>query len=258
MIPTRETQGERSAVRSTTGSRRPSGWVAGAALVGLLLVAAACGSSGASSPTSTSATKASTPAPSTAVTVGTSQRGSLGTVLVDQSGRTLYRYSPDGTGKTTCTGACAVAWPPLIVPKGTVHVTGTGGVSASKLSTITRPGGALQVTFEGMPLYLFSGDTTPTATKGQGVDGTWFVVSPSASPAAAAPAAAPAATAPPATEPPATAPPATAPPATSPPATSPPATSPPATAPPVTSPPATSPPATSPPATQPSGGGYGY
>ena len=60
-----------------------------------------------------------------------------------------------------------------------------GGVTATALGTVTRPGGALQVTFEGMPLYRFFGDTKSGDTKGQGVDGTWFVVSPTATPAAA-------------------------------------------------------------------------
>ena len=227
------TRSSQSAPRSTRGS----GWLVGAALGVLLLVATACGSSGASSPTSTKAASRSTTGKSVVASVGTSQRGPLGTILNDDSGMTLYRHSPDGTGQTTCTGGCAVTWPPFIVPAGTPRVAGTAGVSASELGTVTRSGGTVQVTFKGMPLYRFTGDTKPGDTKGQGLDGTWFVVSTSASPMAPSSMATSA--------------------ATSPPASSPPATSPPATSPPVTSPPATSPPATSPPSTQP-GGGYGY
>ena len=258
MLPTAEPNVERAPGRPKHSSR----WLAGAALGGLLLTAAACGSSGASSPTSTKAGSGSAAAKPIAVVVKTSPRGSLGSILVDQSGRTLYRYSRDGIGTTSCTGGCAVTWPPLLVANGTVRATGAGGISASELGTIVRPGGAVQVTFKGMPLYRFSGDTTPTDTNGQGVDGSWFVVSPSAStatpPSTDAPATtAPPATAPPSTSPPVTAAPATSTPATAPPATAPPVTSPPATAPPATAPPVTSPPATSPPATQPSGG-YGY
>jgi predicted lipoprotein with Yx(FWY)xxD motif len=95
-------------------------------------------------------------------------------------GPVLYRYAPDGTGKTTCTGACATAWPPLTVPTASTHLTGKGGVPSSALGTITRPGGVLQVTFKGMPLYRFAGDTKAGETMGQGVEGTWFVVSPTA------------------------------------------------------------------------------
>ncbi len=252
--------------RSGVGRARGSRLLVGAALGAVLVVAAACSSSGASPPPTTKVAPGVTSSKAAAVSVSTVRHGSMGTILVDQAGRTLYRYSPDGTGKTTCTGACATVWPPLTVPAGTAHVAGKAGVSAADLGTITRPGGALQVTFKGMPLYRFSGDSKPGDVNGQGVDGTWFVVSPSASPAPSFPSPqsdvhTPAATATPMTSPPATSPPVTSPPATSPPATSPPATSPPATSPPVTSPPVTSPPVTQPPVTTPvtaPSGGYGY
>jgi predicted lipoprotein with Yx(FWY)xxD motif len=164
------------------GSTR-SRWLVGGALSVVLVVAAACGSSAPS--TATTATAGTKPA---AVVVTTATSGALGRILVDPSGKTLYRYSPDGTGKSTCTGACAAAWPPLMVPLGTTRVAGAGGVASSGLGTIIRPGGARQVTFEGMPLYRFAGDTSPGEAKGQGVGGTWFVVSPSraASPATTA------------------------------------------------------------------------
>jgi hypothetical protein len=148
----------------------------------------------------------------------------------------------------------------LTVPAGTMHVTGTAGVSSADLGTVALSGGALQVTFRGMPLYRFSGDAKPGDTNGQGTAGMWFVV-----PVAmvAPPPTAPSTTGVATTT--TTPPPSsqsnrvtTAPPATAPPMTAPPATSPPATAPPMTAPPATSPPATAPPVTQPSGGGYGY
>jgi predicted lipoprotein with Yx(FWY)xxD motif len=96
---------------------------------------------------------------------------------VNQSGLTLYRYTPDGKGKTTCTGTCAMDWPPLTLPAGTTTPTGSGGVSTTTLGTITRPGGARQVTFDGMPLYRFSGDSGPGQAHGQGVGGVWFVLS---------------------------------------------------------------------------------
>jgi predicted lipoprotein with Yx(FWY)xxD motif len=257
--------------RSTPGRR----WLVGGALVVIGLAAAACGSSAASSLTSSH----SSGAKATLVTVGSATNGHLGTILVDQSGRTLYRYTPDGVGKTTCTGTCATIWPPLTLPSGTTHVTATGGVTSSELGTIVRPGGTLQVTFAGMPLYLYSGDNGPGQVNGQGVAGTWFVVSPTAKAATTkaattkaaapttstaptsatpttAPSSMPAVTAP-ATAHAATSPPATAPPVTATPATAPPSTSPPATSPPATSPPATSPPTSSPSTTQ-GGGGYGY
>jgi predicted lipoprotein with Yx(FWY)xxD motif len=162
-------------------SRSKSPWLIGAALGGLALVAAACGSS-AATPTTTTHPLANPPATaptSGAVTVTSARVGSLGTILVSQSGLTLYRYTPDGKGKTTCTGTCAVDWPPLTLPAGTTTPTGSGGVSTTALGTITRPGGALQVTFDGMPLYRFSWDSGPGQAHGQGVGGIWFVLSPS-------------------------------------------------------------------------------
>jgi predicted lipoprotein with Yx(FWY)xxD motif len=195
MGSTRGTKGSTGTGRTTDG-RLLSGrrWLVGGALGGLVVVAAACSSS------SASPARTTTSAPATAVfTVSAVPNGSLGTILVDQSGRVLYRFAPDGTGETTCTGACATAWPPLTVPSASAHLTGKGGVSSTELGTITRPGGVLQVTFKGMPLYRFAGDTKAGEAKGQGVEGTWFVVSPTAAPPATTaptPAAQPATTVP--------------------------------------------------------------
>jgi len=178
------TETDRRPLRSAL--RRPrSRWLLGAVLGAVGLGAAACGASGAATATTA---KAAPPA----LTVSAVHSATLGTILVDQSGLTLYRYTPDGTGKTTCTGACATAWPPLVLPTAATHLTGKDGVTTSELGTITRPGGAKQVTFKGMPLYRFAGDTAAGQTKGQGVAGAWFVVSTSAAPAT--PAVAPTAT----------------------------------------------------------------
>ncbi len=251
-MPSPRTESDRRPLRSAL--RRPhSRWLIGAALGAVVVGAAACGSSGAAT---TATTKATPPA----LTVSTVHSASLGTILVNQSGLTLYRYTPDGTGKTTCTGACAKAWPPLVLPTAATHLAGKGGVTTSELGTITRPGGAKQVTFKGMPLYRFAGDSAAGQTKGQGVAGTWFVVSTSAAPAtpAAAPTATTAAPTAVTTAPPvATTVPAAAP-VTPTPAATPDTMAPtPATTPP-TSPPTTAAPAPAPtPTTQPAGG-YGY
>jgi len=160
--------------------------LAGSAATAVALLAAACGTS-TSSPTTTisSTTGSSRPSGTTAV-VAASSRGSLGVVLTDGvNGPTLYRYTPDGTGKPTCTGACATAWPPLTVPAGTTTVAAGAGVPAADLGSVTRPDGTLQVTFRGMPLYRYAGDSQPTQTNGQGVGGTWFVVNPTAPPGTA-------------------------------------------------------------------------
>jgi predicted lipoprotein with Yx(FWY)xxD motif len=244
------TESDRRPLRSAR-HRPHSRWLLGAVLGAVVLGAAACG---ASSAATTTTAKAASPA----LTVSTVHSDSLGTILVDQSGLTLYRYTPDGTGKTTCTGACATAWPPLVLPTAATHLTGKDGVTTSQLGTITRPGGAKQVTFKGMPLYRFAGDTAAGQTKGQGVAGAWFVVSTSAAPAT--PAVAPTTT----TAAPTTV--TTAPPvATTVPAATPAPAGPAATPPVMTPAPATTPdtmaapaPAAAPTSTQPSTGGAGF
>lgn len=96
----------------------------------------------------------------------------LGQVLTDESGRTLYVYTPDGTGPPTCTGSCANAWPPYYVPG---SARSGPGVSA-QLSTVNGPGGRRQVTVYGQPVYRFSGDTANGQTNGQSSGGIWFVL----------------------------------------------------------------------------------
>jgi predicted lipoprotein with Yx(FWY)xxD motif len=150
-------------------------WLAAGALGGLVLVAAACSSSATTS-TTTTRSKSSTAATSSTATVAWARVGSVGTVLVNSSGLTLYRYTPDGTGKSVCTGACASVWPPLTVAAGTTPVAGTG-VATGRLGTITRDDGTIQVTYRGMPLYTFTGDKSAGQANGQHVGNTWFVVS---------------------------------------------------------------------------------
>ena len=137
------------------------------------LVLAACGSSGSSS-TSTS-TASSTPRPASVVGTKTS---SLGTFLVDAKGRALYLWEADHGSKSTCSGACAQAWPPLTT---TATPKASGTAKASLLGTTTRSDGSREVTYAGHPLYYFAGDTTPGQTTGQGSDGfgaAWWVVAP--------------------------------------------------------------------------------
>ena len=137
------------------------------------LVLAACGSS--SSTSSTTSTATSSPRPASIVGTKTS---SLGTFLVDSKGRALYLWDADHSSKSTCSGACAQAWPPLTTT-GTPKA--SGAAKASLLSTTTRADGSREVTYAGHPLYSFAGDTTPGQTTGQGSDGfgsPWWVVSP--------------------------------------------------------------------------------
>lgn len=95
--------------------------------------------------------------------------------LVDQQGRTLYMYTADTQGEASaCTAECLTQWRPVIV-------TGTPqagqGINASLLGTIKREDGTLQATYNGWPLYTYTGDTSPGMKSGQGVGGSWYLVS---------------------------------------------------------------------------------
>jgi predicted lipoprotein with Yx(FWY)xxD motif len=155
-----------------TRNRSTSIGVLGAGgLAVLASVAAGCGGAG--------ATAASSAPPKTAsgqaATVGISNTG-IGQILVNSQGRTLYLFKADQGTKTACTGACAGAWPPLLV---TGKPTASSGVTASLLGTTTRPEGTTQLTYNGHPLYLFAQDQKAGETNGQGVSAfgaAWFAL----------------------------------------------------------------------------------
>jgi predicted lipoprotein with Yx(FWY)xxD motif len=109
-------------------------------------------------------------------TVKVAQSVDYGKLLVTSTGLTLYRFTDDSRGSSTCTGACARFWPPLLV-KGTQQPIAGPGLKSSKLGTIKRSGGVRQVTYGGFALYRYAPDKKPGDVKGQGVEGTWFVVS---------------------------------------------------------------------------------
>ena len=103
---------------------------------------------------------------------------SLGKVLVDGRGRTLYLFAVDKRGASSCSGQCAVFWPPLLTAKKSIA---GAGVKASLLGTTKRAGGKLQVTYNGHPLYFFKEDAKAGQTKGEGINGfggLWWAVSP--------------------------------------------------------------------------------
>ena len=104
------------------------------------------------------------------------RRSSLGSILVDSQGRTLYLFEADKAGMSACSGGCASVWPPLMA-------TGTpqagAGVQAAKLGTIAGSGGGRQVSYNGHPLYTFAGDAKAGDTTGQALDqfgAKWYVV----------------------------------------------------------------------------------
>jgi len=97
---------------------------------------------------------------------------SLGDVLVDGKGMTLYMFTADSAGTSACTGDCLANWPALAGES----VTPGTGLDAADFASITRDDGSKQVTFYGMPLYLFAGDKAAGDVTGQGLGGKWYVL----------------------------------------------------------------------------------
>lgn len=148
----------------------------------LTVAMAACGSSdksnssaSANQPATTAATVQVTTTVPPKATVATTSNPSLGTIMVDSSGKTLYVFDRDTSSTSSCTGNCAGTWPAVVLPSGaTAPVAGTG---VTGLSTSPRPDDAtkLQVVWNGKPLYTYSGDAAPGQTNGDGFGGVWHV-----------------------------------------------------------------------------------
>jgi predicted lipoprotein with Yx(FWY)xxD motif len=103
---------------------------------------------------------------------------SLGTFLTDNAGRSIYLWAADHTDKSTCSGACVSAWPPV---PATGSVTVAGAAVQKDVGTTTRSDGTKQLTYAGHPLYYYAGDSG-TATSGQGstmFGAPWWLVTPS-------------------------------------------------------------------------------
>jgi predicted lipoprotein with Yx(FWY)xxD motif len=117
-------------------------------------------------------------AAATKATVSAADNPSLGAVIVGATGMTLYHYAGDYGHVIKCTGSCATLWPPVVIAAMTKPVAGSGAV-ASKLGTLTRPDGTMQVTYNGYALYRFSGDKHAGQANGQGLEKQWYAINPS-------------------------------------------------------------------------------
>jgi predicted lipoprotein with Yx(FWY)xxD motif len=169
-------RGHRSRIPMVTGALAVSGGIMVAAVAGC-----GGGGSGGSSGSSSYKTPATSSAPAGgagAGTIKTATLGSLGTVLVDGEGRTVYLFEKDKGDKSSCSGSCAAVWPPVTT---SAQPKAAAGADASKLGTTRRSDGTTQVTYGGHPLYDYAPDgTTSGSAKGQGLDqfgAKWFVMS---------------------------------------------------------------------------------
>lgn len=153
-------------------------------MAALALTLAACGSSSSGSSGASGSSASSPSAGSSAgATTGSSAAGthtvrdaSLGTIVVDGKGFTLYRFDMDTSkpSKSNCTGQCAALWPAVPATDAT-HVT---GIDPKLLGSVAGSGGVKQLTLDGWPLYTYAQDSKAGDTTGQGVLGTWWAVTP--------------------------------------------------------------------------------
>lgn len=109
------------------------------------------------------------------VMVNVSQNATLGNILVDGKGMTLYLWKNDTANTSTCAGKCLTNWPPLLASGA---VTAGTGLNASDFGTTATTDGRTMVTYKGAPLYYFIGDKAAGDTKGQGIGNVWYVVAP--------------------------------------------------------------------------------
>jgi predicted lipoprotein with Yx(FWY)xxD motif len=156
----------------------------------LLLLTAACGSSysttsgssygntSSNAPTpiaTTGGAAASTPTPAASTTgavihtASATVNGKTVTLLTNAQGMTLYYFQPDTATTSACTGGCASVWPPYLS-----SATPTQGTLSGTLALQTNANGS-QITYNGHPLYHYSGDTAPGQTNGEGISNMWFV-----------------------------------------------------------------------------------
>src|SRR5438128_7983719 len=105
------------------------------------------------------------------------RKTSLGQVLVNSRGHTLYLFGKDRNGKSACAGSCAKFWPPLLAHG---KPTAGPGVKASMLGTTRRSNGSMQVTYNRHPLYSYSLDSQAGQTHGEGAlafGAKWYALS---------------------------------------------------------------------------------
>jgi predicted lipoprotein with Yx(FWY)xxD motif len=149
-------------------------------LIAFLIVSAGALSAGctqnAPAPATVPAATAAPVAPAASAGTIKTTHSSLGTILTDARGMTLYFFADDipGSGASTCYGACTGFWPvfyadsPMVIQP----------LAASDFSVITRTDGSKQTSYKGWPLYYFSKDAAAGDTKGENIQGNWSVAKP--------------------------------------------------------------------------------
>jgi predicted lipoprotein with Yx(FWY)xxD motif len=148
-------------------------------LAGAATLAAACSSSGNSStPAASNPAAAASNSGSASAALLKVESTSLGSILADAQGDTIYGFAIDTPNHSACSGVCAQYWPPVSAPaKLPSSIPGISGT----LGSLTRSDGTRQLTVDSLPVYTYKGDSAPGMTNGQGKNlsgGLWWVVDP--------------------------------------------------------------------------------
>lgn len=160
------------------GCAMSSRFTVGVAAAALLLILSGCtGTTGGDSgPADTPAASEPAEAPESVDADLATADSSLGEIVVDGTGMTVYMFDNDtqGADASACAGQCAENWPAVTTESADPVVEGVTG----EIGTITGVDGSTQVTLNGWPLYYFVGDTSAGDVTGQGVQGVWWVLTP--------------------------------------------------------------------------------
>jgi predicted lipoprotein with Yx(FWY)xxD motif len=141
-------------------------------LVSLALIAGACSGGGASPSAAAPSEPPAASEPAAAATIALADN-TLGQIIVDAEGRTLYAFTNDTDGTPTCYDDCAANWPPLLADGAAAA---GDGLDAALLTTVARTDGTMQVKYGDWPLYYFAADAAAGDTNGQDVNDVWYVV----------------------------------------------------------------------------------
>jgi predicted lipoprotein with Yx(FWY)xxD motif len=160
--------------RETTMTKSRARTRATALAIGLGLVLAACAGEADSAGNGATAGDDGPTATAGAV-IDVADDATFGPILTDGSGMTLYLFTADSPGVSTCVDGCLATWPPLLTDG---EPSAQGTADATLLGTLTRDDGSVQVTYDGWPLYFFAADMAPGDVAGQGVNDVWFVIAP--------------------------------------------------------------------------------
>ncbi len=99
----------------------------------------------------------------------------FGPILATPKKQALYYWNVEkrAGGRVRCKGACARAWPPLVVRSRAQVPTRIAGIPG-RFGVVRRPDGRLQVTHRGLPVYTYAHEG-PEQVLCNNVDG-WFVI----------------------------------------------------------------------------------